>query len=180
MECPYCFEEIPASAKKCPYCGEYIETEELTPIEEETTQIPKHIFCALCGRPPDEGERFIECPYCHKIVCNDHWVNQVDMCSECFEKKPRQDRGGRGGNRGGSSGKNYDAEFDALNAKLNLILKEILELKKECPSKKEKKVVKVVKPKKVAKKKPAAKKKAVAKKKTVKKKATKKKVSKKK
>jgi CxxC-x17-CxxC domain-containing protein len=103
---------------------------------------PKEMFKVVC----DECGEKCEVPF-------KPTAGKPVLCSSCFEKKNVKNAV--------TKDKNYQKEFDTLNAKLDLMMKEILELKKDC-SKKEaseekkpsvKKTVKKAKPKKEAKKK---------------------------
>ncbi|MBT3721225.1 hypothetical protein HN789_07375 [archaeon] len=109
--------------------------------------------------------------------------NKPVLCTRCFKKENYKEALVKD--------KNYQKEFDTLNARIDLILKEILELKEGLSKKKvvkketvkkattKNKTVKVKATKKATKKKPAEKK-TTKKKKVVKKKAVKKKTTKKK
>jgi predicted amidophosphoribosyltransferase len=55
--CPYCGEEIKASAKKCRFCGEWLDK---APAEK------KMIACPICGEQIEEGTDV--CPHCHEHV----------------------------------------------------------------------------------------------------------------
>lgn len=57
-QCPYCGEEILATAKKCKHCGEWLDKEE-TP-KEETME------CPVCGEEISANAKV--CPHCHEKV----------------------------------------------------------------------------------------------------------------
>ena len=57
--CPYCGEEIMATAKKCKHCGEWLTEEGHTPKKETKA-------CPVCGEQIDADATV--CPHCHEAV----------------------------------------------------------------------------------------------------------------
>lgn len=55
--CPYCGEEILATAKKCKYCGEWLQE---APQEKQTKA------CPVCGEQVEADAQV--CPYCHEQI----------------------------------------------------------------------------------------------------------------
>lgn len=72
---------------------------------------PKEMFKTIC----DECGEKCEVPFKPS-------AGKPVLCSKCFEKKKIKDTA--------KKDKDYTMEFDTLNAKLDLVLKEIIELKK--------------------------------------------------
>lgn len=59
-KCPYCGEEIAATAQKCEYCGESLKA------ENSQTESKTMIVCPVCGEDVKEGTE--ACPYCHERI----------------------------------------------------------------------------------------------------------------
>ena len=57
--CPYCGEEIMATAKKCKHCGEWLTEENHTPKKETKA-------CPVCGEQMEADATL--CPHCHEAV----------------------------------------------------------------------------------------------------------------
>lgn len=63
--CPYCGEEILATAKKCKHCGEWL-TEETASVPRTEPQEKRMIICPCCAEEIEEGTTV--CPYCHETL----------------------------------------------------------------------------------------------------------------